>query len=226
MRCQINIEIFPHKLLDWPDDVIKLADHLGLSKFAVEGISGGGPYAAACAYKIPERLTCCIIIASIGLTNWSRKGMMMSNRISFFITRRLPFLTKSIVKAEKKAFEDQKSMEEFAQNLPEPDRKLFQDPQILDIFIEETKEAFRSGLDGVILEEKIYVRLWGFVLKDIPSDLQVYIWHGEMDVFVPSSMGRKMSELIPNCQFNFFPNEEHISVAYNHQDEILETLKS
>ena len=117
-------------------------------------------------------------------------------------------------------------MENFAKELPEPDRILFQDPQILNIFIEETKEAFRSGLDGVVLEEKIYARPWGFDLKDIPSDLQIYIWHGEMDVFVPISMGRKMSELIPNCQGNFFPNEGHISVAYNHQDEILETLKS
>ena len=41
-------------LLDWPDDIIELADHLGLSKFVVEGMSGGGPYAVACAYKIPE----------------------------------------------------------------------------------------------------------------------------------------------------------------------------
>ncbi len=214
------------KLLDWPDDVIELADHLGLNKFAVEGISGGGPYVAVCAYKIPERLTCCGIIAGIGQYNWSKKGMMLSNRIAFFISRRLPFLIKSIVKAEKKAGEDQKSMEQFAKNLPDPDRKLFHDPQILTIFIEATKEAFRSGLSGVILEEKIYARPWGFDLKDIPSDLQVYIWHGGMDVFVPSSMGRKMSELIPNCQFNFFPYEGHISVAYNHLDEILETLKS
>ena len=213
-------------LLDWPDDIIELADHLGLSKFVVEGISGGGPYAVACAYKIPERLMCCGIIAGMGLINWSRKGMMLSNRISFFISRRLPFLIKTIVKAEKKAFEDQKSIEDFAKKLPEPDKILFQDPHILNIFIEETKEAFRPGLDGVVMEEKIYAKPWGFDLKDISSDLQVYLWHGEMDVFVPSSFGRKMCELIPNCKGYFFPNEGHFSVAFNHLDEILEILKS
>jgi len=213
-------------LLDWPDDIIELADHLGLDKFIVEGMSGGGPYAAACAYKISERLKCCGIIAGMGLINWSRKGMMLSNRISFFITRRLPFLIKTIVKAEKKAFEDQKSIEDFAKKLPEPDRILFQDPQILNIFIEETKEAFRPGLDGVVMEEKIYAKPWGFDLKDISSDLHVYLWHGDMDVFVPSSFGRKMCELIPNCKGYFFPNEGHLSVGYNHLDEILETLIS
>ncbi len=43
-------------LLDWPDDVVTLADHLGLERFALLSISGGGAYAAACAWKIPERL--------------------------------------------------------------------------------------------------------------------------------------------------------------------------
>ena len=93
-------------------------------------------------------------------------------------------------------------------------------------FIEETKEAFRPGLDGVVMEEKIYAKPWGFDLEDISSDLQVYLWHGEMDVFVPSSFGRKMCELIPNCKGYFFPNEGHLSVALNHLDEILKTLKS
>ena len=213
-------------LLDWPDDIIELADHLGLNKFIIEGISGGGPYAAACAYKIPERLTCCGIIAGMGLRNWSRKGMMTSNRISFFISRRLPFLIKLIAKVEKKTFEDQKSIEDFAETLPEPDRILFQDPQTLNIFIEATKEAFRSGLDGVVMEDKMYSKPWGFDLKDISSDLQVYIWHGEMDVFVPISYGRKMCELIPNCKGYFYPDEGHLSVAFNHLDEIFETLKS
>jgi len=44
------------ELLDWPEDVLALADPLGLERFAVLGLSGGGPYAAACAFKIPARL--------------------------------------------------------------------------------------------------------------------------------------------------------------------------
>jgi pimeloyl-ACP methyl ester carboxylesterase len=53
-------------ILDWPDDVVELADALGIDKFPIEGISGGGPYAAACAYKIPDRLTACGIISGLG----------------------------------------------------------------------------------------------------------------------------------------------------------------
>lgn len=44
-------------LLDYPDDIVELADALRIKKFAVVGVSGGGPYTAVCAYKIPERIT-------------------------------------------------------------------------------------------------------------------------------------------------------------------------
>jgi pimeloyl-ACP methyl ester carboxylesterase len=39
-----------YRLLDWPDDVVEVADGLGIERFAVEGLSGGGPYALACAH--------------------------------------------------------------------------------------------------------------------------------------------------------------------------------
>ncbi|MFX0144379.1 MAG: alpha/beta fold hydrolase, partial [Candidatus Hodarchaeota archaeon] len=148
-----------------------------------------------------------------------------TNRISFFISRRLPFLIKPVLKAGLKAFDNQESIENFAKKLPEPDRKMLQDSQYLKIFIEEIKEAVRSGLDGAVLEERIYVKPWGFDLKEISSNLQVYIWHGELDVFVPVSMGKKMCELIPSCKGYFLPNDGHLSMI-NHTDEITETLKS
>ncbi|MBU1879209.1 MAG: alpha/beta hydrolase, partial [Chloroflexi bacterium] len=53
-------------LLDWPADVVALADALGLDRFAIVGTSGGGPHAAACAYRIPQRLTLAAIVSGVG----------------------------------------------------------------------------------------------------------------------------------------------------------------
>ena len=44
-------------LLDWPQDVVEAADLLELGEFAVLGVSGGGPYALACALAVPDRVS-------------------------------------------------------------------------------------------------------------------------------------------------------------------------
>src|SRR6202030_3637230 len=51
------------KLIDWPETVQELADHLQLERFRILAISGGAPYAYATAWKIPERV-CAVAIVS------------------------------------------------------------------------------------------------------------------------------------------------------------------
>jgi pimeloyl-ACP methyl ester carboxylesterase len=216
-------------LLDWPSDLLELADHLNLEKFIVEGISGGGPYAAVCAFKIPDRLLSCGIIAGMGPIEMTTKGMKRSNRILFFLVRRIPLIFNLLMEREMKELNNpekaKKSMEKAIKNLPEPDQIVMKDPNFLELFIEESKEAFRQGREGPVYEGRMYVKPWGFNLRDITPQLPVHLWHGELDINVPISMGRRMSELIPNCTPKFYPNEAHLSVAINKIDDILETLK-
>lgn len=42
------------RIVDFPADVLAVADHLKVDKFHVVGISGGAPYALVCAKEIPE----------------------------------------------------------------------------------------------------------------------------------------------------------------------------
>jgi len=49
---------------DWPKDVVEAADALSLNTFAVLGLSGGGPYDAACARYISERLTAATVVGA------------------------------------------------------------------------------------------------------------------------------------------------------------------
>ena len=213
-------------LLDWPDDVVELADALGIDKFAVEGISGGGPYVAACAYKIPKRLTSCGIISGV-----ASKDLEIERKMRIFsVIRIFPWLFKLMIWLQSRGMRNlekaEKKMKESAKKFPEADRKIFDDPQILSLFVKETAEAFRQGSKGVYYEGKIYVKSWGFNLEDISPKLKVYIWHGEADEIVPVAMGRGMCKLIPNCEGKFYPGEGHYSTIFKYYKEIIDALTS
>src|SRR5579885_2569019 len=48
------------------EDVQELARHLKWERFSVLGVSGGGPYAAACAARIRERVRTTLMVCSVG----------------------------------------------------------------------------------------------------------------------------------------------------------------
>lgn len=57
------------RVVDEADDVVVLADHLGLERFGVSGASGGGAHALACAALLPDRVvraTCTVGVAPLG----------------------------------------------------------------------------------------------------------------------------------------------------------------
>ena len=53
------------RLLDWPDDIGQLADHLAIANFHVLGWSAGGPHALACAYRLPDRVSSGALISGL-----------------------------------------------------------------------------------------------------------------------------------------------------------------
>lgn len=76
-------------LADWPNDVSELANALGLDRFAVLGVSGGGPYALACARKIPARLSAVGVVGGLGPVYqwWAVRDMRWVSRLGFSLAR-------------------------------------------------------------------------------------------------------------------------------------------
>ena len=53
----------PHRcILDWPADVQAFAQVMGIARFTVFGVSGGGPFALACAHAFPSH-----VLTGVGL---------------------------------------------------------------------------------------------------------------------------------------------------------------
>ena len=193
---------------------------MGLDRFSVLGMSGGGPYAAVCAYKIPKRLTSVGIVSGMGPAN--TPGIKQGS--CWIIPKkptliRKPFLylmALGVRKAPDKVIANSMDV------LPEPDKKLLQEADVAQTYINCIQESFRSGVSGVNCEAGIYTRPWGFQISDIKIDL--HLWHGDLDLNVPISVGRYYADNIPNCNSTFFENEGHISIFRNRADIILSTL--
>ncbi len=214
------------KLTDWPDDVVELADHFGFDRFAVLGASGGAPYAAACAYKIPDRLTAAGIVCGLGPIRTPRDlfGMTWINRFGLRLIGRVPMFAKLafIPAAFFLRYFPQKVLAFMARRAREPDRTAMRTPEIRQIMTTSFRESMRSGPAGAIRDLNIYITPWGFGLGEI--QIRVHLWHGEKDAIVPCAMGRHMAVSIPDCVATFYAGEGHFSLVKNHLNAFLTLL--
>ena len=210
------------KLLDWPDDVTELANALEIDCFAVLGISGGGPYALVCAFKIPQHLTATAIVCGMGPSEapGAKDGtaMLLPGK-SPWMRRLLLMLMARGMRSDPDRF-----LSRMIDAVSAPDKLLLAQPEVRQIFIDSFREAFHSGTRGASWDAVLYKHPLGFQLEDI--SMEVHLWHGELDTQVPVSVGRYVANAIPNCRARFLPDEGHHSLAYNHIQEILSVLVS
>jgi pimeloyl-ACP methyl ester carboxylesterase len=82
---------------DWPNDVVFLANALGLDKFSILGISGGCGYVAACAAKVPERLHSAVIVSGAWPMNYI-EDMPTASRLLWFVAKKFPIFHKILLK--------------------------------------------------------------------------------------------------------------------------------
>lgn len=202
------------RFLDWPDDVIALADSLHIDRFAVVGHSGGGPYALACAYKIPQRLTACGIISGVGPIH----------PFLAFLSQWMPWLMMPVIR---RSFQNegqaQRTLTRAAANWIEADRKSLLVPGIKELLADSLVEGLRQGARGAAYEGALFGRPWGFKLEEIDFPT-IFLWHGELDKEVPVTIGREVAGRLTQCKETYYPGEGHISVIVNHAQDILKAL--
>jgi pimeloyl-ACP methyl ester carboxylesterase len=215
------------RLLDWPDDLGQLADALGIERFAVVGISGGGPHAAACAYQIPRRLTHVGLVAAAAPFDApnATEGMAAINRRSAVVARVAPFFALWAIFAwEARIFRTNPAalLDVLASQVGQADRAVLAVAQYRQVLVESIAEAYRQGGRGHAWDSRLFVRPWGFRALDIP--IEVHLWQGEDDTLVPPSMGRYLAAAIPDCVPTFLPGEGHLSVIYRCWRDVLDAM--
>ena len=214
------------KLLDWPDDVVEIAKILKLEKFSILGVSGGGPYALACARAIPGYLNKVTVACGLGPIDApnATSGMMLSNRVLFRYGKFFPPVLhlSTFLMVRQLSSKPAKGLKKFVEGLPEPDRLVLSKTDAQDFVAASAVEGVRQGSGPLLEEIGIYSRSWGFKLEDL--NVPVSLFQGEVDIDVPPSMARHQASLIPDCEINLYPNDGHFSLLVNHIDEIIASL--
>jgi pimeloyl-ACP methyl ester carboxylesterase len=212
-------------IADWPDDVRELADALDITRFAVVGISGGGPYAAACAWRLPGRITCAGIVSGVLPGAGPELATELRRRTHGLFNPLLgtPWLMRAVMRlggVPCRRFSG-RIIERLSALAPPKDQAMLCRPEVATALSASLREAFRGGGGGVADELLLLMRPWTVRLEEI--QVPVRLWHGEADSMVPVAMGRYLADAIPHCRAEFIAGGGHYLV-FDRIGEILETM--
>ena len=214
-------------VVDFAADVERVADALGLDRFGVVGLSGGGPYALACARHLGDRVAAVGVLGGVapsvgeeaprgGVTALARTFSDPIRRADVVLGPALRLLILGLTPAVDVAYLA------VLRIMKEGDQRVLSSPGMSDMFIDDLLEGVRGGGLGAVLQDVVlFGRDWGFRVRDVTQP--VYWWHGRDDVIVPFAHGRHMAGLIPDCTFTEQPGEAHLS-GYLAADNALDAV--
>lgn len=211
----------------WSGDVIQLADRLALERFAVVGVSGGGPYALACAAHIPERLGPVALVGALGpLTCMhSTRDMVTLNRWALTLAAWSPPLARLTVglAARWVRRRPERFLAHMLAGAPAADRKVLADAAYRALLGVSTAEALRQGGRGVAWELTLLAQPWDFSLQEVR--VPVRVWQGLADNIVPAAMARRLVGELPHSEAHYLSDEGHLSLIVRHLGAVLEDLR-
>jgi len=218
------------EVLDIVDDVVALADSLGIEKFSVLGVSSGAKYALACAHKIPQRIYSCNVFSGASPMEFMTDDMPKYNRIFIMLIQYFPFLIYPVYwflygRLSKRASVSDKFLKNITHVLDDVDKKLFKEKEIKQSLLEAFHESYRQGSRGIAYDASFDIQRssWGFSLEEIAFK-PIHFWHGGLDKGVPFSMTKQMIDKVQNATLTFYPDEGHLSLIFNKVDEIMDLL--
>ncbi len=215
------------KIAAWPQDLKRLADHLHIERFSVLGVSGGGPYALACAWYLKTRVERVGLVCPLGpvAKGELRCGMSPAARWAFFLAQTapwaLPIFFGDLTARLLRSYPDF-TFALLTRHLPPKDRLALAEPRILKVLRATVREGLRQGAQGALRDFLQYVRPWGMELAAIEQ--KITLWHGEVDTVVPLAHSRFLAERLPRAELRILPGEGHYSLPAGHAQAILQDV--
>jgi pimeloyl-ACP methyl ester carboxylesterase len=193
---------------DWPTDVATLADHIGVDRFAVMGLSSGGPYAVTCAALLPGRVAAAAIVE--GETDFAWAGAWNNYSEHEATLMRIGDEERGTAWCEARYGSDGAGFFEVMQDIAPADQAAFGDEAFTAALMMSVREAFRQGVGAYAQDVVLQGKPWAFDPGAIT--VPVVVHHGEADTMTPVAHSQHTADLIPGAQLTVWPEEGHISL--------------
>lgn len=215
-------------LRDWPRLMEEAAALLGVGRFRVVGVSGGGPYALVTAWAMPERVEAAAVvcgappIAELG----DSRQLMGLYRLLLALHRNHPGLVRwafRLMRPFARARLPKALRPLVLRGLGKADAEALANPAVFECYSEAFREAWRAGADGVFEDAQLYSRPWGFAVEEIR--VPVHFWHGREDRSFAWPLAEQLGARIPGARVEIVEGEGHYSLPFRQARRILERLR-
>jgi pimeloyl-ACP methyl ester carboxylesterase len=207
-------------LADWAGDVEELADRLGLERFPILAWSAGGPFALACASRLPHRVTCIGTCGGAPPFHPGQPPGLASDRLLLRMSGRHPRLA-ALALWVASWMPPSWLRQAFLQELrSRPDRAIWSSLTLQEA-TDPFYDALRQGPWGVVDEYRILGSPWPFDPARITS--QVIMWQGDTDDLIPLRTVRELARSLPGARLVVVPGQGHFLLRTLMED-VVKTL--
>jgi pimeloyl-ACP methyl ester carboxylesterase len=212
-------------VIEWPALIEAVANHYGIDKFSIFGMSGGAPYVLATAHHLAPRVEFALVVSGMGEVALTEipSEMVGFPKLVLRTVAKAPWMVSPMVKAMAARWRKnpEKAVQEIRSSLGGVDEKLLSQSRYGGFLREDVREALCQGGEGIMDELKILTSPWGFQVEEIR--VPVYLLHGEADPLVPVTLARWMASRIEGSRLMEFPLQGHF-FAFEEIRKILDIL--
>jgi pimeloyl-ACP methyl ester carboxylesterase len=208
------------------EDLRTIADTLGIDKMEVIGLSGGGPYALACAAAMPERVVAAGVLGGVAP---ARGADAIAGGVMAFGAMVAPLLeiaggpirlaASALVRLSRPVASP--ALDLYGRMSPEADRRMLARPEFKAMFLDDLLNGSRKQLAAPFADVIVFARDWGFRLDEVK--VPVRWWHGDHDHIVPFEHGQHVVSRLSDAQLYHLPGESHLA-GLGRAEEILGTM--
>ena len=219
----------PHQyatVSDFGHDLRVIADTLGINRFAVIGLSGGGPYTLAAAATMPDRVITAAVLGGVAPTRGpdaiSGGAMTLGNIVAPVLeVAGLPVRLAAVTLVNLIRPIASPALEIYAAISPEGDRRLLGRPEFKAMFLDDLLNGSRKQLSAPFADIVAFARPWGFALDEVK--VPVHWWHGDRDHIIPFAHGEHCVAGLPDAKLYVISGESHMA-GLARAEEILRTV--